>query len=191
LLATRPKRVYGVAMFSLKRTVALVGMMGAGKSSVGRRLACRLAVPFCDADSEIEIAAGCSIVEIFDRFGEPAFREGERGVILRLLHRPPHILATGGGAMLDQVTREQIAKDAISVWLRAPLDVLVARVARRDTRPLLRRGERRETMERLLAEREPFYAQAQLVVDVNDGPHGIAVERIVAGLTSAGVMETA
>jgi shikimate kinase len=166
-------------------------MMGAGKSSVGRRLACRLAVPFCDADLEIEIAAGCSIVEIFDRFGEMAFRDGERRVILRLLHRPPHILATGGGAVLDPVTREQIAKDAISVWLRAPLEVLVARVARRDTRPLLRHGQRRETMERLLAEREPFYAQAQMVVDVDDGPHGIAVERIVDGLKSAGVMETA
>src|ERR1700691_6768897 len=104
-------------MFSLKRTVALVGMMGAGKSSVGRRLASRLAVPFCDADSEIEIAAGCSIVEIFDRFGEAAFREGERRVILRLLHQPPHVLATGGGALLDPATRGQLAKNAVSVWL--------------------------------------------------------------------------
>lgn len=187
----RPLGVYGVTVFNLKRTVALVGMMGAGKSSVGRKLACRLAVPFCDADSEIEIAAGCSIVEIFARFGETGFREGERRVILRLLHEPPHILATGGGALLDPVTRNQLAKDAISVWLRAPLEVLVARVARRDTRPLLQQGERRETMERLLAEREPFYAQAQITVDVDDGPHGIAVERIVAGLKAAGAMETA
>jgi shikimate kinase len=178
-------------MFSLKRTVALVGMMGAGKSSVGRRLACRLAVPFCDADSEIEIAAGCSIVEIFNRFGEAAFREGERRVMLRLLHEPPHILATGGGALIDPITREQIAKEAISVWLRAPLEVLVTRVSRRDTRPLLRHGERRETMERLLAEREPFYAQAEIVVDVDNGPHGIAVERIVAGLEATGILETA
>ena len=125
-------------MGRLTRTVALVGMMGAGKSSVGRRLASRLDVPFRDADSEIEAAAGCSISDIFERFGEAAFREGERKVIARLLLEPPHILATGGGAFIEETTREQIKANTVSVWLRAPVELLLNRVVRRDTRPLLR-----------------------------------------------------
>ncbi|MGH6877389.1 MAG: shikimate kinase [Rhizomicrobium sp.] len=176
-------------MGSLKRTVALVGMMGVGKSSVGRRLAGRLGVPFCDADSEIEAAAGCSIAEIFERFGEAAFRDGERRVLLRLLREPPHVLATGGGALLDPATRAGIASDAISVWLRAPIELILARVARRDTRPLLRQGDPRETLERLLAEREPLYAQAKIVIDAAQGPHAGVVERIVAALGEIGVVE--
>jgi shikimate kinase len=122
-------------MTRLNRTVALVGMMGAGKSSVGRRLAARLDVPFCDADSEIETAAGCSISEIFERYGEPAFRDGERRVIARLLAEAPHVLATGGGAFMDLKTREAIRAQAVSIWIRAPVEILLQRVKRRDNRP--------------------------------------------------------
>jgi shikimate kinase len=169
-------------MSRLRRTVALVGMMGAGKSSIGRRLAAKLDVPFYDADAEIERAAGCSISEIFDRYGESAFREGERKVIARLLKGLPHILATGGGAFIDETTREAIRELAISVWLRAPVDLLLARIGRRDTRPLIRNGDPREILERLLAEREPVYASADLRIDSEDGPHHSAVEKIITAL---------
>ncbi len=169
-------------MAGLKRTVALVGMMGAGKSSLGRRLAAKLDVEFRDADAEIETAAGCTINEIFDRYGEGAFRDGEFKVIGRLLSMPPHILATGGGAFAQERTRERIKANAISVWIKVPLDVLVGRVGRRDTRPLLRNGDPREVIERLLKEREPIYAQADLTVSSEDGPHGTAVARIIESL---------
>ncbi|MGO8711887.1 MAG: shikimate kinase [Rhizomicrobium sp.] len=178
-------------MARLKRTIALVGMMGAGKSSVGRRLAAQLGVPFRDADSEIEAAAGCTIAEIFDRFGEQAFRDGERRVILRLLTEPPHVLATGGGAFVDERTRAQIKADAVSIWLRAPPELLAARVQRRETRPLLRDGDPREILEKLLAAREPFYAQADISLDIEDGPHATVVERIIAALEARGVLENA
>src|SRR5689334_2048054 len=148
----------GSAMARLNRTVALVGMMGAGKSSVGRRLAAKLDVPFRDVDSEIETAAGCSISEIFERYGEPAFRDGERRVIARLLGEPPHVMATGGGAFVDAKTRANIRDTSVSVWIRAPVDILLQRVKRRDNRPLLKTGDPREILERLLAEREPIYA---------------------------------
>jgi shikimate kinase len=163
--------------------------MGAGKSSVGRRLAGRLGAPFHDADSEIEAAAGCTINEIFERFGEAEFREGERRVILRLLGRPPHILATGGGAVLDPATRARITEAATSVWLRVPVELLLARVERRDTRPLLKGGNRREKLLQLLAEREPFYGQADIVIDAGDGPHAVAVDRILAALAGMGVVD--
>jgi shikimate kinase len=176
-------------MGSLNRTVALVGMMGAGKSSIGRRLAARLAVPFRDADAEIEAAAGCSIPEIFERFGEPEFRDGERRVILRLLKDAPHVLATGGGALIDPETRAQIAKQTFSIWLRAPLDLLLERVERRDTRPLLRHGNPRETLEKLLHEREPLYAEANLVIDAEEGPHHVAVGRVVKALARQGILD--
>ncbi|HXC55803.1 MAG TPA: shikimate kinase [Rhizomicrobium sp.] len=170
----------------LTRTVALVGMMGAGKSSIGRRLATRLGVPFKDADSEIEAAAGCTIAEIFERYGEPAFRAGERKVIARLLAEPPHVMATGGGAFMDAATRETLKREAVTVWLKAPVEVLLARTQRRDTRPLLRDGDPRETLERLLAERAPVYALADHTLDAEDGPHTASVERIVALLGEDG-----
>ncbi len=176
-------------MSRLRRTVALVGMMGAGKSSVGRRLAAKLGCEFRDADAEIEIAAGCSISEIFDRFGEDAFRDGERKVITRLLNEAPHVLATGGGAFIDDATRERIKTLSVSVWLRASVDLLVARVSRRDTRPLLRNGDPREILERMLREREPIYAEADLSVDSEDGPHNAAVERILAVLEARELLE--
>ncbi len=164
------------------RTIALVGLMGAGKSTVGRHLAVRLDLAFADADIEIETAAGCSIPEIFERHGEEAFREGERRVIARLLRGGPRVLATGGGAFVDRETRDRIKARAISVWLRADLDLLMSRVARRDDRPLLKRGDPRGIMERLIAERHPVYAEADIAVDSDEGPHDAIVERIVAAL---------
>jgi len=178
-------------MTRLTRTIALVGMMGVGKSSVGRRLAARLDVPFRDADSEIEAAAGCSINEIFDRYGEVAFRDGERKVIARLLGLPPHVLATGGGAYIDDEIRDLVKRTAISVWIKAPLELLVERVQRRDTRPLLRNGDPREIIARLLEEREPIYAEADIHIESEDGPHGLQVERIIAALEERGLLEAA
>jgi shikimate kinase len=178
-------------MTGLSRTVALVGMMGAGKSSVGRRLAARLGVPFRDADSEIELAAGCSIPEIFDRYGEPAFREGERKVIARLLGEQPHVLATGGGAFIDPETRTNLKQRAVTVWIKAPVDVLMARVQRRDNRPLLRTADPRATLEKLLADRAPVYSEADVTIESEDGPHACTVDRVLAALKRRGVCEAA
>jgi shikimate kinase len=175
-------------MTGLSRTVALVGMMGAGKSSVGRRLAARLGVAFRDADSEIELAAGCRVSEIFERFGEGAFRDGERKVIARLLEEPPHVLATGGGAFIDPATRARLKQSAVTVWIKAPVEVLLSRVKRRDNRPLLRNPDPRGTLERLLAERAPVYAEADVTVESDDGPHACAVEQIVAALKDRGIV---
>lgn len=168
----------------LDRSVVLVGLMGAGKSSVGRRLATRLALPFQDADAEIEAAAGCSIEDIFANFGEAAFREGERKVIARLLQGPPLVLATGGGAYMDPDTRRIIAERATAVWLRAELDVLLKRVLRRNNRPLLKRGDPRQILQELMTVRYPIYAQADIVVDSSDGPHEALVEAIVERLAA-------
>jgi shikimate kinase len=171
----------------LNRTVALVGMMGAGKTSIGRRLAARLDVPFRDADHEIEAAAGLTVAEIFARFGEPYFRDGERRVIARLLSDGPHVLATGGGAFMDESTRAAMRLAAFTIWLKAPVEVLLARVKKRDSRPLLKNGNMRETLENLLAVREPVYAQADLTVECADGPHGVMVDRITAELLARGI----
>jgi len=176
-------------MMGLSRTVALVGMMGAGKSSVGRRLSARLNVPFKDADSEIELAAGCPIPEIFDRFGEPAFREGERKVIARLLCESPFVLATGGGAFIDPETRAKLKARAVTVWIKAPVDVLMARVQRRDNRPLLKTADPRGTLERLLTDRAPIYAEADIAVESEEGPHAMTVDRILSALKRRGVCE--
>jgi shikimate kinase len=173
-------------MRKLEKTLVLVGMMGAGKTSVGRRLAAVLGVAFRDADAEIELAAGCSINEIFERYGEPEFRAGERKVILRLLTEPPHVLATGGGAFLDPETRARIKESAISIWLKAQIELLLERVIRKDTRPLLRNTDRRAALERLLMEREPIYAEADITVESEGGPHEIVVKRILAALDSSG-----
>jgi shikimate kinase len=172
---------------ALDRTIALVGMMGAGKTSVGRRLAQRLAVPFRDADHEIEAAAGLTVAEIFERFGESHFRDGERKVIARLLHEPPHVLATGGGAFMDESTRDAMVQSAFTIWLKAPLSLLMARVKKRETRPLLKEGDMRATLENLLAVREPVYAKADMTLDSADEPHGAAVERIVEALRARGL----
>ncbi|HEX6980569.1 MAG TPA: shikimate kinase [Alphaproteobacteria bacterium] len=166
----------------LDKTIVLVGLMGAGKTSIGRRLALRLGLPFIDADHEIEAAAGCTIEEIFQRFGEAAFRDGERKIIQRLLERPVHVLATGGGAFIDPETRARIKSVAISVWLSAELDVLVRRVSRRSNRPLLKRGEPREVLSRLIEQRYPIYAEADIRVESADGPPDVTVDRVIAAL---------
>jgi len=163
-------------------SIVFVGLMGAGKSAIGRRLASRLGMPFVDADEEIERAAGCSISDIFEIHGEAAFRDGERRVIARLLARPPHVLATGGGAFMDPETRAAIRESGISVWLRAELDLLVSRVSRRNNRPLLAGGDPHGTLQRLMAERHPFYAQADVVVESKDGPHEQTVESVLDAL---------
>jgi shikimate kinase len=176
-------------MRKLDKTVVLVGMMGAGKTSVGRRLANVLGVPFRDADAEIELAAGCSINEIFERYGEPAFRAGERKVIARLLGEPPHILATGGGAFMDCETRTHVKDAAISIWLKANIELLLERVTRKDTRPLLRNTDNRVALERLLKEREPIYAQADIMIESDDGPHDAVIKRILAALDARRVKD--
>ena len=172
---------------TLQKTVALVGMMGAGKTSLGRRLATRLEVPFHDADHEIETAAGLTVSEIFAKFGEPYFRDGERRVIARLLGEAPHILASGGGAFMDPATRAAMKENALTVWLKAPAGVLRSRVKKRDTRPLLQSGDPRETIEKLLAIREPVYAQADITLECADESHHSAVDRIVAALRERGL----
>ncbi len=156
--------------------------MGAGKSCIGKRLAQRLGLAFVDADHEIEAAAGCSIADIFERHGEAHFRDGERRVIARLLDQPPHVLATGGGAFMDARTREKVRVRAVSVWLRADLELLLRRTARRTNRPLLNNGDRRATLERLIAARHPVYAEADIVVDSNDAPPEATVERVIEAL---------
>jgi len=164
------------------RTIVLVGLMGAGKSSIGRRLAQRYSLPFIDADKEIEAAAGCTIEEIFARLGEQAFRDGERRVILRLLDDPPHVLATGGGAFMDPQIRERVKQRAVSVWLHAELDMLVRRVSRRSNRPLLKQGSPRDVLAALIERRYPIYAEADLRVESADGPPEQTVQRVVDAL---------
>lgn len=167
---------------ALDRPIVLVGMMGAGKSTIGRRLAKRLEVGFVDADDEIEQAAGRSIVEIFEELGEDAFRDGERRVMARLLDSTPRVIASGGGAFLDSRTREVIKARAISIWLDADLEVLVERTGRRDSRPLLRHGDPREILARQAAERRPIYAEADIHVVSSAGPHGQVVDAILDAL---------
>jgi len=158
------------------RSIVLIGMMGAGKSSIGRRLATRLAIPFIDADTEIEIAAGMTIPEIFQNHGEPYFRAGEARVIARLLDNGPCVLATGGGSVMDPHTRELIREKGISIWLNADLDVLMKRTKRRNDRPLV------EKLKELMPLREPFYAQSDIVVRSRDEPHDTIVDEIMDAL---------
>ena len=185
---------------TLKRTVALVGMMGAGKTSIGKRLAARLNVPFADADHEIEAAAGMTVSEIFAKYGEPYFRDGERRVIARLLSEAPHVLATGGGAYMDDITRATMKASTFTIWLKAPVEILIGRVKKRQgtdknadgqgqTRPLLANDDLRGTLERLLAQREPIYAQADMVLVSADEPHIVLLDKIVAALATHGICE--
>ena len=170
--------------FMPRRTIVLVGLMGAGKSKVGRRLALRLGLPFSDSDPEIEAAAGETIEEIFANRGEQIFRDGERRVIARLLAQPVHVLATGGGAFMDPMTRALIGRLGVSLWLRADLDTLVARVLRRNDRPLLKRGDPREILARLIERRHPIYAEANLTVDSGAGSPEVTVNRVIAALAA-------
>ena len=172
---------------SLVRPVVLVGLMGAGKTSVGTRLAQRLGAPFRDSDDEIERAATMTIPEIFERYGEAEFRDGERRVIRRLLEGRPHVLATGGGAFMNDETRALIRARAVSVWLKADLDVLVARTGGRTHRPLLNRGDPREVLARLIDERYPVYAEADVTVESGHGQsHQDMAARIVRALEAHG-----
>lgn len=166
----------------LSKTVVLVGLMGAGKTCIGSRLAEKLGVPFVDADAEIEQAAGCSVLDIFELYGEDEFREGERRVISRLLKDPVHVLATGGGAFMDSATRKEVQERAISVWIRADLNLLVSRTGRRNGRPLLNNGDRREILQRLIEERHPIYGQADVVIDSARENPDITVNRLIGFL---------
>ena len=165
-------------------SLVLVGMMGAGKSSIGRKLAQRLGLPFVDADSEIERAAGMSISDIFSEHGEPYFRAGEARVIARLLDAGPQVLATGGGAFMHPQSRDAIRAKGVSVWLKADHDVLMKRIKRRNDRPLLKTDDPGETLRRLMAERDPVYAEADVTVLSRDVPHEIIIGEIVSAVTS-------
>lgn len=162
----------------------LVGLMGAGKTTIGRRLASRLKLPFVDADSEIEKAAGKSIPDIFADHGEEYFRDGERRVIARLLEQDSQILATGGGAFMDDSTREKVGEHGVSVWLRADLPLLMKRVMRRSHRPLLKTKDPKAVMKKLMDERYPVYALADITVDTSDAPHEMIVNEVVAQLSN-------
>jgi shikimate kinase len=166
----------------LTRTLVLVGLMGAGKTCIGRKLACRFGVDFVDADAEIESAAKCSIEDIFRLYGEKEFRKGEQRVIARLLAGPVHVLATGGGAYMDAETRARIRERGVSIWLRADRELLVGRVARRTNRPLLKSGDPREILRRLMDERYPVYAEADIVVDSGREAPEVTSDRVVAAV---------
>lgn len=165
------------------RSIVLIGMMGVGKSSIGRRLGARLAIPFVDADAEIEKAAGMSIADIFARHGEAAFRSGEARVIARLLNGGPQVLATGGGAVMNPATRALIQQRGVSIWLSAEFELLLRRISKRKAeRPMLRTANPAATLRELLAEREPIYAQADLTVESRDVPHDAVVAEIIERL---------
>jgi shikimate kinase len=167
-----------------RRSIVLVGMMGAGKSSVGRRLAGRLGLTFVDADGEIEAAAGMSIAEIFSAHGEAYFRSGESRVIARLLEGGPQVMATGGGAFMNPDTRAAIRAKGVSVWLKADYDVLLRRVKRRSDRPMLKTADPAETLKRLMAERNPVYAEADVTLHSRDAPHEAIVSEAIAALAA-------
>jgi shikimate kinase len=169
--------------------IVFVGLMGAGKSCVGRRVAQRLEIPFLDADSEVEAAAGCSIADIFKQYGEVSFRDGERRVIARLLDGPPAVLATGGGAFIDAETRTLILNKSASVWLRADLDTLVARTSGRTHRPLLNEGDPRATLARLIDSRYPIYSEANIVVDTGNDSASATCNRVIDALAGHSFQE--
>ncbi|MFL6811558.1 MAG: shikimate kinase [Bradyrhizobium canariense] len=164
------------------RCIVLIGMMGAGKSTIGRRMAARLKLTFVDADSEIETAAGMSIPDIFETHGEPHFRDGEARVIARLLDNGPAVIATGGGSFMREETRERIRDKAVSIWLKADADVIMRRVRRRSDRPLLQTADPEGTVERLLGEREPVYQSADIMVLSREVPHDRIVDECIEAL---------
>jgi shikimate kinase len=178
----RQERLLAIRKALGPRSVVLIGLMGAGKTAVGRRLANRLDLPFIDADSEIEVAAGASISEIFAEHGEAYFRQGERKVITRLLENGPQVLATGGGAYMNPDTRANIKAHGLSVWLKADIKVLMKRVGRRDNRPLLAAGDPEKMMKRLMEERYPIYAEADVTVESRDVPHDVIVGAVIDAL---------
>lgn len=172
------------ALPPLDRSIVLVGLMGAGKSTVGKRLARRLGMKFVDSDDEIEIAASHSISEIFARFGEESFRDGERRVIARLIEGPPKVIATGGGAFMNHLTRALILERCVAVWLDADVETLAERVSRRDTRPLLKDRDPLLLLRDLAGMRNPIYAEAHIHIRSQPMPHDLAVERIVEAVAA-------
>jgi shikimate kinase len=180
--AARPEAAILAALGA--RSIVLVGMMGAGKSSIGRRLALRLGVPFVDADAEIEKAAGMTIPDIFAIHGEPDFRAGEARVIARLLESPPQVLATGGGAFMNADTRALIGVKGVSIWLKADFDVLMRRIRRRHDRPLLKTDDPGATLKKLMDERYPIYALADLTLQSREIPHDKIVDEIIDALAA-------
>lgn len=176
----KPKR-YSASLV-LPKTLVLVGMMGAGKSSVGWRLARKLGIPFSDTDQEVEKAAGCSVADIFETWGEKAFRDAERRIIKRLLGGPVQIVSTGDGAFFDEESRALVKEHAISLWLRADPEILYERVIRRDTRPLLFEGDAKQILEEMVERRYPIYAKADLTVESNDDAHEATIERVIESL---------
>ena len=177
-----PNDAYQIRTNLKGRNIVFIGMMGSGKSAIGKRLAANLDLPFMDADNEIEAAAGMSIPDIFDCFGEDHFRQGERKVIARLMGEGPMVLSTGGGAFMNDETRELITSNAISIWLKADIETLVQRVKRKDNRPLLKTGDPEEIMSNLLKEREPFYSLANVVVESRNESHESVVEAVAESL---------
>lgn len=181
-MAARTSRIQKITSLLEDRSIVLIGLMGCGKSSIGRRLATRLKLPFVDADSEIELAAGKSIQDIFAEDGEDVFRDGERRVIARLLDNSSQVLATGGGAFMNAEIRDNISAHAISIWLRADLDLLMERVSRRSHRPLLQTDDPRAVMQNLITERYPVYEQADITVDSQQAAHDVIVRDVVRKL---------
>ena len=184
------RRAAPARRFVPSRTIVLVGLMGAGKTKIGRRLAARLNLPFFDSDHEIEMAAGESIEEIFANRGERVFRDGERRVIARLLDQPVHVLATGGGAFMDEMTRRVIERRGVSLWLRADLDVLVSRVSRRNNRPLLKVGDTRTVLGELIERRYPVYGEANAIVESGESSPEVTVTRAIAVLAGCPLATT-
>jgi shikimate kinase len=178
------KEVETVKQLLNGRSIVLVGLMGAGKSTIGRRLAQKLDLAFVDADAEIEQAAGKSVQDIFRDHGEASFREGERRVIARLLESGPQVLATGGGAFLTEETRNNISRRGIAVWLKADIELLMKRVRRRDNRPLLKADNPEEVMQTLIEQRYPVYSQADIIVESRDVPHSSIVSDVIRALAA-------
>lgn len=164
------------------RSIVFVGLMGAGKTAIGRKVAAELGIPFVDSDSEIETASRMTIAELFERYGEPEFRALEQRVIQRVLESGPQVLSTGGGAFMNAQSRRLIAALGVSVWLRAELDVLFARVAKKQNRPLLKTPDPRGTLERLMADRYPIYAEAGVTVETRDERKDVIVEEVLSAL---------
>lgn len=171
----------------VEKSIVLVGLMGAGKTCIGTRLAKKLGMGFVDADDEIETAADCTIEEIFNQYGEQAFRDGERRVIARLLEGEPRVVATGGGAFASPETRENVRRLGISIWLKADIDILLQRVSRRNNRPLLKNGNKREILERLIDERYPAYGEADLTVESGSESPDITVAKVIDALKTIDV----
>lgn len=178
----KPEQLTAIREAIGSRSIVLIGLMGAGKTAVGRRLATKLDLTFTDADNEIELAAGQTVSEIFADYGEPYFRKGESRVIARLLKAGPQVLATGGGAYMDEGTRANIKDHGISIWLKAELPVLLHRVRRRDNRPLLASGDPDKVMRDLMKKRYPIYAEADIIVESRDVPHELIVADTIEAL---------